>query len=131
MMENTTLSDRCSAMRRSRTGRSIGNRLLMRKIKGVIRAEIAGSLRRRRETVADVDLIASVKDMSEGQRIAQAFLEEAPRRLDEDLAEEMRDHMERRAADLQRGGMSGAEAQRQAARSFGNLTGIRETSRRW
>ena len=52
-----------------------------------------------------------------------------PRRLDEDLAEELRDHMERRAADLQRRGLSEPEAQRQAARRFGNLTGIHETSR--
>ena len=52
-----------------------------------------------------------------------------PRRLDEDLAEELRDHMERRAADLQRRGLSEPEAHRQAARRFGNLTGIRETSR--
>lgn len=52
-----------------------------------------------------------------------------PRRLDEDLAEEMRDHIERRATDLRRRGLSDPEAYRQAARSFGNLTGIRETSR--
>ena len=52
-----------------------------------------------------------------------------PRRLDEDLAEEMRDHMERRATDLQRRGLSEPEAHRQAAQRFGNLTGIRETSR--
>lgn len=52
-----------------------------------------------------------------------------PRRLDEDLADEMRDHIERRAADLRGRGLNDSEAQRQAARSFGNLTGIRETSR--
>ncbi len=52
-----------------------------------------------------------------------------PRWLDEDLAAEMRDHIERRAEDLRRRGVSGPEAQRQAARSFGNLTGIREASR--
>ena len=49
--------------------------------------------------------------------------------MDEDLEEEMRDHIERRAADLRRSGLSDAEAQRLAARSFGNLTGIHETSR--
>lgn len=36
-----------------------------------------------------------------------------PRRLDNDLAEEMHDHIERRAADLQAKGLSASEAQRQ------------------
>ncbi|HXA52873.1 MAG TPA: ABC transporter permease, partial [Candidatus Acidoferrum sp.] len=52
-----------------------------------------------------------------------------PRRLDDDLADEMRDHIERRAAEFRDRGLSEAEAQRQAARAFGNLTGIREASR--
>src|SRR5581483_4187508 len=52
-----------------------------------------------------------------------------PRRLDEDLANEFHDHIERRAEDLRRHGLSGAEAQRQAALSFGNLAGLRESSR--
>jgi putative ABC transport system permease protein len=52
-----------------------------------------------------------------------------PRRLDEDLAEETRDHIERRAADLQRRGLDESEAQRQAALSFGNPTSIRESCR--
>jgi DNA polymerase (family 10) len=43
------------------------------KIPGVIRAEIAGSLRRWKETIGDVDLVASVKDMSVGQSIAEGF----------------------------------------------------------
>jgi putative ABC transport system permease protein len=52
-----------------------------------------------------------------------------PRRLDEDLAAELRDHIERRAADLRKGGLSATEAQRQASAVFGNLTAIREQSR--
>ena len=52
-----------------------------------------------------------------------------PRRLDDDLAEEIRDHLDRRAADLQSRGLSESEAHRQAARSFGNVTGLREQSR--
>ena len=45
----------------------------LRKISGVIRAEIAGSLRRRKETIGDVDFVASVKDMSVGNAIGEAF----------------------------------------------------------
>jgi putative ABC transport system permease protein len=52
-----------------------------------------------------------------------------PRRLDNELADEMRDHIERRTADLQSRGLSHPEAQRQAALSFGNVTGLRERSR--
>ena len=52
-----------------------------------------------------------------------------PHRLDEDLADELHDHIERRAEDLRRSGLSGAEAQRQAAQSFGNLARLCETSR--
>ncbi len=52
-----------------------------------------------------------------------------PRRLDQELADEMRDHLERRAADLARRGLSLPEAQRQAAHSFGNVTSLREESR--
>jgi predicted permease len=51
------------------------------------------------------------------------------RRLDEDLTDEIRDHIERRAADLRRSGLSDVDARRQAGRRFGNLTGIHETSR--
>jgi predicted permease len=52
-----------------------------------------------------------------------------PRRLDNDLAEEMRDHIERRAADLQAKGLSASEAQRKAALTFGSVTGLWEQSR--
>ncbi len=50
------------------------------------------------------------------------------RPLDDDLAEEMRDHLERRASQLRDQGMESAEAQRQAALIFGNRTQIRERS---
>ena len=46
----------------------------LRKVPGVRQAEYAGSLRRRRETVGDVDLICAVKDQKEGQAIADAFV---------------------------------------------------------
>ncbi|CAN5417476.1 DNA polymerase/3'-5' exonuclease PolX [soil metagenome] len=45
----------------------------LRALPQIKRAEIAGSLRRRRETIGDVDLIAAVKDMSVGQSVADAF----------------------------------------------------------
>jgi putative ABC transport system permease protein len=51
------------------------------------------------------------------------------RRLDDDLAEEIRDHVERRAAALREEGLSPAEAQRRAAARFGNATSFREQSR--
>jgi DNA polymerase (family X) len=47
----------------------------LRKIKGVLRPEIAGSLRRRRETIGDVDLIAAVKDMAVGEKVTAAFVD--------------------------------------------------------
>src|SRR4051812_29584859 len=46
----------------------------VRKIKGVLRAEIAGSLRRRRETIADIDLIAAVADVSDAGRVIGEFV---------------------------------------------------------
>ncbi len=46
----------------------------LRKVPGVRQAEYAGSLRRRRETVGDVDLICAVADESEGQAISDAFV---------------------------------------------------------
>ncbi|HVW87158.1 MAG TPA: ABC transporter permease [Bryobacteraceae bacterium] len=52
-----------------------------------------------------------------------------PRGLDADLEEEIRDHIERRAADLRRNGLDETEARRQAARSFGNATRTRESCR--
>jgi len=45
----------------------------IRKMKGVTRAEAAGSLRRSRETVGDVDLICAVNDQSEGGAISAEF----------------------------------------------------------
>jgi predicted permease len=52
-----------------------------------------------------------------------------PGRLDEELADEMRDHLERRAAALREKGLSPGESQRQAALRFGNITRAREQSR--
>lgn len=46
----------------------------VRKIDGVTRAEIAGSLRRRKETVADVDLIAAVDDVDDAGRVIKKFV---------------------------------------------------------
>jgi DNA polymerase (family X) len=46
----------------------------LRQVKGVARAEIAGSLRRMRETIGDVDLICCVKDASIGEQIMAAFV---------------------------------------------------------
>jgi len=51
------------------------------------------------------------------------------RRLDEDLTDEIRDHLESRSAELERGGLSPAEARRQALLAFGNVAGMREKSR--
>jgi DNA polymerase (family X) len=45
----------------------------LRQIKGVQEAEIAGSLRRRKETIGDVDLICAVKDVAAGKHVAEAF----------------------------------------------------------
>ena len=53
----------------------------------------------------------------------------SPRRLDEDLAEEVRDHIERRAEDLRNRAFDEPGARRQAALVFGNTTRIRETCR--
>ena len=52
-----------------------------------------------------------------------------PRRLDDDLRDEMADHLARRAAALREQGLSADEAVHQAARRFGNTTQIREQSR--
>lgn len=52
-----------------------------------------------------------------------------PKRLDEDLRDELDDHLDRRAADLIRQGISPPEARARAARAFGNVLAIRETSR--
>jgi DNA polymerase (family 10) len=49
-----------SARRHPRSARAGGGtRRGVRKIAGVIRAEVAGSLRRRRETIADVDIVGA------------------------------------------------------------------------
>ena len=53
-----------------------------------------------------------------------------PSRLDSDLAEEMRDHVERRAADLRSQGFEPAEAFQIARRRFGNATWLLEEGRR-
>jgi DNA polymerase (family X) len=47
----------------------------LRKIAGVQQAEIAGSLRRRRETIGDVDLICAVATVESGEKVARAFVE--------------------------------------------------------
>jgi predicted permease len=52
-----------------------------------------------------------------------------PQRLDEDLADEIQDHIERRAASMRANGLAPDEAQRQAAISFGNITKLNEQSR--
>lgn len=46
----------------------------VRALPGVKRAEVAGSLRRRRETIGDVDLIASVSDVAAMDAISAAFV---------------------------------------------------------
>lgn len=52
-----------------------------------------------------------------------------PRRLDDDLAEEMRDHVERRAAALRQEGLPAQKARCEAKARFGNTTRLREQSR--
>jgi predicted permease len=52
-----------------------------------------------------------------------------PRRLDEDLAEEMADHLAHRAAALNEKGLSAEEAEHQAHLRFGNATRLKEESR--
>jgi DNA polymerase (family 10) len=47
----------------------------VRDIAGVDQAEIAGSLRRRKETIGDVDLICSLVAGVEGSRVSKAFTE--------------------------------------------------------
>lgn len=51
------------------------------------------------------------------------------RRLDEDLADEIADHLERRAAALREEGLGSEEARRRARLRFGNATYVREESR--
>ena len=52
-----------------------------------------------------------------------------PARLDAELSEEIRDHLERRAEALQENGLDEAEARRRAALRFGNPMLLREQSR--
>src|ERR1700730_8753749 len=52
-----------------------------------------------------------------------------PRRLDQDLADEIRDHLERRAAALGEKGLHPEEARLQARVRFGNTTRLQEDSR--
>ena len=52
-----------------------------------------------------------------------------PERLDQDLADERRDHLERRAQDLISRGATPSEARSKARRAFGNVTRIHEESR--
>src|SRR5262245_15830646 len=49
--------------------------------------------------------------------------------LDESLDDEIRDHLERRAAALREEGVAPDEARRQALLAFGNVTSVREQSR--
>ena len=54
----------------------LARRLLeqVRTIKGVVRAELAGSLRRRKETIADLDIVAAVTDQAVGQAVSDGFV---------------------------------------------------------
>ncbi len=52
-----------------------------------------------------------------------------PRLLDQELNEEMANHIERRAAELTQDGLTRDEAYRQACIRFGSVSGIREKSR--
>src|SRR4051794_13729952 len=45
----------------------------LRELKQVKQAEVAGSLRRRRETIGDVDLVCALKDGVRGTEVADAF----------------------------------------------------------
>jgi predicted permease len=64
--------------------------------------------------------------MSWLSRLTRAF---HSKRLDDDLRDEIDDHLDRRAADLIRQGLSDAEARVRARRTFGNVLAIREASR--
>jgi hypothetical protein len=52
-----------------------------------------------------------------------------PKRLDSELLDEMKDHLDRRAAALREKGWSADDAAREASRRFGNVTQLREQSR--
>jgi len=53
----------------------------------------------------------------------------SPNRLDTDVAEELRDHLARRAESLESQGIPPAEAHRRAALAFGSVAAIREETR--
>ncbi|HKD04605.1 MAG TPA: ADOP family duplicated permease [Bryobacteraceae bacterium] len=59
-------------------------------------------------------------------RIRNVFAE---KRLDDDLSEETRDHLQRRAEQLERQGLSQSKARQEAALMFGNAAVFREESR--
>src|SRR5258708_33378343 len=59
-------------------------------------------------------------------RLRTAF---APKRLDDDLRDEMTDHIELRSASLREEGLSDQEARRQPSLRFGNVTQLHEASR--
>ncbi len=46
----------------------------LRALKQVMHVEIAGSLRRRRETIGDVDLVCTLKDGARGAQVSEAFV---------------------------------------------------------
>ena len=51
------------------------------------------------------------------------------RRLEDEIDEELRDHLERRAAEFRGEGLTGPDADRRARQVFGNVTLVRERSR--
>jgi DNA polymerase (family 10) len=55
---------------------ALGQQVLdyVRELPGVMRAELTGSLRRRKETIGDLDIVCSVKASSAGERITAAFV---------------------------------------------------------
>jgi len=64
--------------------------------------------------------------MSIFSRIARVFRSQ---KLDQDLDDELRSHLEMRAADNMKAGMSAEEAQLEARRRFGNPALIKESTR--
>lgn len=58
------------------TALAIGQQVLdyVRQLPGVIRAELTGSLRRRKETIGDLDVVCSVKNASAGEKITAEFV---------------------------------------------------------
>src|ERR1700722_6795414 len=52
-----------------------------------------------------------------------------PKRLDDEILDEMKDHLDRRAAALREKGLPPAAARLEAERRFGNIPQIREQSR--